>query len=231
MESKKFHYDRATAQPLSKKIASILIDFYTSLLSKFSIDEQRHYLFTPRTLTQIVFGLLTYDGLDQSDLLSEILSYELSRSFRDRLVSLESQSKFDNILSSLFKSHLKTGVDLTNVFFSSIAGESIVKANLSKYEKKDYIALIKQGIINFEREFKELKLLLLDEVLKLLASLDRSLARSKSLLLAGRSGSARKSCSQLAALMIRLEFLTPAVSKDYGIREFKKVTFYFYIRN
>ena len=35
-------------------------------------------------------------------------------------------------------------------------------------------------------------------------------------------GIARKSCSRLVALMLRLEFLSPAVTKDYSLRDFKK---------
>jgi len=35
----------------SKKISNFLIDLYFNVKQKFSVDEHRHYLFTPRDIT------------------------------------------------------------------------------------------------------------------------------------------------------------------------------------
>ena len=42
------------------------------------------------------------------------------------------------------------------------------------------------------------------------------------MVLAGRCGTGRRSCVQLISNMMRLEFFTLNITKDYGIREFKK---------
>ncbi len=43
------------------KLASTMMDLYEQVRDKFSVDEHRHYLFTPRDLTAWVRGLLRYD--------------------------------------------------------------------------------------------------------------------------------------------------------------------------
>ncbi len=70
----------------------MLIEFYIEVQSKFSVDEQRHYNFTPRNLTQIIMGLMNYDysSGDSKELLYEALQNEIQRSFRDKLVNFES---------------------------------------------------------------------------------------------------------------------------------------------
>ena len=64
-----------------------MIDFYTGLSSKFNADEHRHYSFTPRNLTQIIFGLLRYELSKES--LGEALYNELSKKFKDKLINID----------------------------------------------------------------------------------------------------------------------------------------------
>ena len=68
----------------------------------FSIDEHRHYLFTPRNLTQMLFGLFRYE-IEENETLSEVVVYELSKIFKDRLVDTEEDLKFDNLLQGLVR--------------------------------------------------------------------------------------------------------------------------------
>ena len=78
------------------KLAGTMVELYEGVKAKFSIDENRHYLFTPRELTQWVQALLRYD-LKTEELL-DVVSYEASRLFRDRMVDGESEKRFDSIL-------------------------------------------------------------------------------------------------------------------------------------
>lgn len=57
------------------KLAKFLISVYSEVRSKFSVDEQRHYLFTPRDLTILAFNLLRYELNSPQDLI-EVLIYE-----------------------------------------------------------------------------------------------------------------------------------------------------------
>lgn len=56
-------------------VAKTLCDKQPQVREKFSIDEHRHYLFTPRDLTTWVRGLLRYD-LESEDLL-DCVAYEV----------------------------------------------------------------------------------------------------------------------------------------------------------
>jgi dynein heavy chain 2 len=66
-------------------LAKFLIAAYSDTRQKFSVDEHRHYLFTPRDLTGVVFNLLRYAIASPQELI-EVLIYELQRAFKDRLV-------------------------------------------------------------------------------------------------------------------------------------------------
>jgi dynein heavy chain 2 len=90
----------------SKKLAQFLIDLYSNVRQKFSVDDHRHYLFTPRDLTGLVFNMLRYEINDAQGLI-ETFIYESSRIFKDRLVDKDSKMRFDKILYSLLKNHLR----------------------------------------------------------------------------------------------------------------------------
>jgi|TARA_B110000285_G_C15009287_1_gene555555 dynein heavy chain 2 len=90
----------------SKKLAQFLIDLYSNVRQKFSVDDHRHYLFTPRDLTGLVFNMLRYE-INEAQGLIETFIYESSRIFKDRLVDKDSKMRFDKILYSLLKNHLR----------------------------------------------------------------------------------------------------------------------------
>ena len=90
----------------SKRLSTFLIDVYTQVKARFSVDEYRHYLFTPRDITTMIFSMLRYE-IPEAQALIEVLIYESNRVFRDRLVDREAKKKFDNILYAALKNHLK----------------------------------------------------------------------------------------------------------------------------
>ena len=45
----------------TKRLANFMIDLYSNVKAKFSVDDQRHYQFNPRMITQNIFQLLRYD--------------------------------------------------------------------------------------------------------------------------------------------------------------------------
>lgn len=82
--------------------------------------------------------------------------------------------------------------------------------------------MVGDGLLQYEREFREMKLHLLDEVLLLISALDKALSYPGGVFLAGRAGIGRKSCVSLVSTMLRMEVKSPSTNRDYGIREFKK---------
>jgi len=91
---------------------------YQKTREKYTVDDQRHYLFTPRDVTALVKNICRYD-LTAEDLL-DVIMHEANRMFRDRLVGADSMSRFDQMLSQLLRSQFKHSSTITNVFFTSI---------------------------------------------------------------------------------------------------------------
>jgi dynein heavy chain 2 len=102
----------------SKKLAQFILDVYANVKAKFSVDDHRHYMFTPRDITSLVFNLLRYD-VQEAQSLIESLIYEASRIFKDRLVDKDSKLRFDKILYTLLKNHLRYGEQLKDTYFIS----------------------------------------------------------------------------------------------------------------
>jgi len=211
----------------SKKLAQFLVELYASVRQKFSVDDHRHYLFTPRDITGLVFNLLRYE-ISEAQGLIDTLIYESSRVFRDRLVDRDSKARFDKILYSLLKSHLRFGEQLKDTFFlSKVAqgSQGLVPGlpPLGRIGKTDFVAMIDQALRAYEREYKSMDIHLIDEILDLVAYTERTLSQpGANLLLAGRSGTGRKQSAQLVAHLLNMEFFTPSIGREYCMKEFKR---------
>ena len=202
-------------------MSQFVVEFLKEVKRQFSIDEYRHYLFTPREVTQWCFGLSRYTMKNDQDFVRGLI-WEANRIFRDRLVAYKSVVKFDNIIVGRLKDILKIEIDpkvMKDVYFAGEKG----KNNMQIYTKSEFIAMVEQAIRNYERENKEINLHLISEVLELIAAEDRILSTTGgSILLAGVSGVGRRTCTQLAAYMQNLEYISPKIGREYTIKEFSK---------
>ena len=94
---------------------------------------------------------------------------------------------------------------------------------MARIPKQDYISLIEGEVRAYEREFKEMDLHLIEEVLDLIANVERVLSMPGGcLLLAGRSGVGRKQATQLISHMLNMEFFSPNINREYSMKEFKR---------
>lgn len=130
----------------SKRLSTFLIDLYTQVKAKFSIDEHRHYSFTPRDITTMIFSMLRYE-IPEAQALIEILIYESNRVFRDRLVDREAKKKFDTVLYASLKNHLKYQDKLSDTYFISLVmkgTESLIQGlpSLGRIGKSDFIQMV-----------------------------------------------------------------------------------------
>jgi dynein heavy chain 2 len=164
----------------SKKLAAFLVELYSNVRQKFSVDDHRHYLFTPRDITGLCFNLLRYD-VPEAQALIETLVYEASRIFRDRLVDRDSKQRFDKLLYSLLKSHLRFGEQLKDTYFISkvVQGTQCLVPGLpplGRIGKGDLRAMLDQALRAYEREYKTMDVELIDEILDLVAFSERTLS-------------------------------------------------------
>lgn len=152
---------------------------------------------------------------------------------RDRLVDAESEKKFDAFLKGTLNSHWSHRPDIHHAFFTTMgqadddddegkdAGASGATNKLKRVVLEDFQEICKLGLISYEREEKELGILLFTEILEHLVRVDRVLARDGgSLLLIGRSGVGRATATQIVAHMHHMEFNTPIISRGYTTKKF-----------
>ena len=191
----------------AQKLATCLVDVFHQVTKKFSVDEQRHYMFTPRDLTSWVQGLLRYELNDVTQPLLDTWAFEGSRQLRDRLVNARDGQRFDAIVASVLRSHFDHQLEEPGNFtFSALlgglsdrAGASPDKAlTLRKAPKADFEKIVAQGLKQYEREMKELSLVLFPEALDAVTRMDRVLSKpGGNLLLVGSSGVGRRSALSL----------------------------------
>jgi dynein heavy chain 2, cytosolic len=221
-----------------EKLATALVDIYQKTREKFTVDDQRHYLFTPRDITLWVKNICRY-RLDLDDVI-DVVAHEACRIFRDRLVSTEAVNRFDQILSSVLRSSFKYTLPPQEGFYytslTSAHGSNANSANndaaanpseliaggkLSRMTEAEFKKLVSQGLMYFEREEKDLNMLLYPEILDHIAHIDRTLSSAKGhLLLVGRTGVGRKNAVTIASYMLGYEFHTPSINRDYGPKSF-----------
>ncbi|CAN0042899.1 unnamed protein product [Ascophyllum nodosum] len=227
-------WDRASERD---KLSKTMVDLYEQVKGKFSVDEHRHYLLTPRDLTAWVRGLLRYE-LESENVL-DCIAYEAHRLFSDRLVDSKQRARFDGMLKAQLRSSWGHTADLVGVSFTTL-GEGVrhagttpgedgregggVEKSLKRLNQEELKDVVEQALIYFEREERDLQMLLFPEVLDQIAWVDRVLSDPGGhLLLVGRSGVGRREATVLAAYMQGSVIFTPAVTRGFGLAQLEVV--------
>ncbi|KAJ1446203.1 dynein heavy chain and region D6 of dynein motor-domain-containing protein [Pelagophyceae sp. CCMP2097] len=216
------------------KLAATMVEIYERVKATFTVDDRRHYLFTPRDITAWVKALLRYD-LANEELLN-VVAYEGSRLFRDRLVSADAEARLDQLVNGILRARWKFVPSLAECYFttlgSGVIGRKGEKAQneepplLQRLGAEQFLACVTRGQEYYERENSELKMLLFAEILDHVARVDRVLScPGGNLLLVGRSGVGRRTAAQLVAYMRGCEFHAPSVTRaatdDDAVKHFR----------
>jgi len=194
--------DTGTASNFGK-VAECMLQIYNSVKERFSVDECRHYVFTPRDLTDWILGMLHYNDSAFMD----VFGYEGKRILRDRLIDEKSREELDAIISNILRKNWQHQLDNELLFSVSNDNEG---AMMTRVSISDFEEDVVTAISLYEREEAELNLKLFPEMLRNLSNVRRVLARQcGSLLLVGRSGVGRRSLTMLAAHMCGMDFISP----------------------
>jgi dynein heavy chain 2 len=214
-----------------RQLADTVLDVYEQVTHTFSADDHRHYKFTPRTITEWIQALHRYD-LHAVDLV-EALSYEAARTFRDRLVGADAANRFDGLVSNVFRAHWRVdglgpegGAGRVFTTWAVPADERTdtfgVAEAMAAMPADGFEEHVRSKLLSYEREVKELNILLFPEVLERVARFNRVLSQPGGhLLLAGRSGVGRRSTATLVAFMHHMEFFSPKMTLSYDERAFR----------
>jgi dynein heavy chain 2 len=223
-----------------ERLAAAVVEIYQRTREKFTVDDHRHYLFTPRDMTLLVKNLVRYDLASEN--LLDVVAHEACRNFKDRLVGMDAQSRFDQQLSGTLRSSFRHTIDINGVYFTSITGNKGGAAAVTGGESKegdlsalvasvggamhrvpeaDFEKMVKQQLMLYEREERDINMLLFKESMEHITQIDRTLSSfAGHALLAGRSGVGRRNAATIASYMLGYEFFTPAISRDYGPKQF-----------
>eukprot|EP00050_Salpingoeca_kvevrii_P020215 m.95860 g.95860 ORF g.95860 m.95860 type:complete len:4292 (+) comp8765_c0_seq1:164-13039(+) len=212
------------------KLAATMISIYQTVREAFKSDEHGHYLFTPLNLTEWCRGMLRYN-LAEVEVL-EAFCHEASRIFRDRLVE-EDRIRFDDIVRGAVRVEWGYSLPSERHFFTTL-GSAAVEGDMDsstiskegqpfhKYSHSTLTEVVSKGLTQYSREFRDLDLLLFDEMLELVTSIDRVLSRpGGSLLLAGLAGVGRRSLVTLVAYMHGIEIFSPKITLGYSLKSFQ----------
>jgi len=206
-----------------QKLSSTFLDIFEKIKHVFTVDDHRHYLFTPRDIAQWVVGLLRYD-IGTVNLLSAV-TYEAQRVFRDRLVGPDAVSRFDSTVNSILRLQWKFNPEGNYVYstFAPTAAETLpgMARPLGELPMADWGTCVAQALTKYTRECKDLDILLFPEILERIARMERVLSQpGGSLLLVGRSGVGRRTCATLACHMHRMEVTSPKIGRNYTMKHF-----------
>ncbi|CAD7952833.1 unnamed protein product, partial [Amoebophrya sp. A25] len=228
--------DEMSAKALAGTIAGAMVDLYSSVREKFTVDSHEHYVISPRDLTLWVNQLIRYvheaDPATEKKQLLDAFGNEARHIFRDRLVR-DDQLAFDDLLASVAFQAFNCDVNnqgayfrytalLTRVGGSHFAAPSSELTRIAR--KEDYRTLIVEGLKTYEREARTLGIELFDEVLENLAKIDRVLASKQmnDLFLIGKAGVGRRSLVHLMSNLQAMTVFSPSLSTRYGRKEWSR---------
>ena len=139
-------------------------------------------------------------------------------------------NKFDSLIANVFRKHWrKDGLGSTGNVYTTWAipldereHTMGVAAPMASMPADSFAEHARAGLLSYEREVKDLNIILFPEVLDRVARFNRVLSQPGGhLLLAGRSGAGRRSTASLVAHMQHMEFFSPKMTLAYDERAFK----------
>ncbi|KAF5224389.1 Cytoplasmic dynein 2 heavy chain (DYNC2H1) [Trypanosoma cruzi] len=202
-------------------IARIMTIVYETIAIRCTVDVSSHYIFTPRDVTKWALNLLNYNSVDIPD----AIGYEGRRIFIDRLISPDERTRFAKLIydNLIFLVGHRAGITEKEttyyVSWMDVASSRVKKLNATSMDELKKSA--EHLLLNYSREFAELDVQLIPEVCAWIARVDRVLSQERgNLLLVGRSGVCDRAIIRLVAYSLRMEVMTLAITREYGMKQF-----------
>ncbi|KAF4526157.1 hypothetical protein B566_EDAN008193 [Ephemera danica] len=161
-------------------------------------------------------------------LYSEVLVHEAQSLFQDMLCTEEERAKFVDMLSTTIEDKWNRSASalfakLSDVFYVSVATTSKKNAMfpygqpLGQLYKEDWTTIVERVMAQTGREQQSPSLLLIPELLRGMARVERVLtAPYGNILLAGQVGAGRKSAVQLVSVLHGTRLVTPNMASGYN---------------
>ncbi|KAJ3658130.1 hypothetical protein Zmor_009888 [Zophobas morio] len=200
------------------KLAATIISIYDKIRGVFLATNYKHYDFSPHDLTNWCSSILRYKDTLQTESehpLLEIMCYEATIQFGDKLVGEEDRHKLTNIINEVFK--VQWGVititkDVQTQFYvpSPQYSSHSDTIPLQKLNEEEWSATVRKGMVQYGREGQDLDILVNQELLHLSASVSKILSAPEgNVVMIGRAGIGRKSAVKIVSALQSARLIVP----------------------
>lgn len=196
-----------------EKVCEVLLDIFNEIKRNFTSDMSNHYKFSPKMIEDIILGLSYYS----SENFAIGLFYELSKVFGDRLISMEHNMIFNDILKQNSK-YFNFNFEPDEVFFMPTSSKS---SELQIIDAQLWSEIIEKNLMICNTEMAVIDLPVTTELKKTVSSMVRTLTRpEKNICTAGKLGSGRFESTIIACTILNIKVFYPQVTRNYSLNDF-----------
>ncbi|NXX67841.1 DYH1 protein, partial [Spizella passerina] len=215
---------------LNEPLVDATISVYTTITSQLlPTPAKSHYTFNLRDLSKVFQGMLMVEPgkVENKEHLLRLWYHESCRVFRDRLVSDEDRTWFDNLMTEKmveFGTTFEEVIPTQPVLFGDFMEPG---SNVKLYQAIESQDKLRVVIEDYLEEYNqshnpELKLVLFMDAIQHICRISRILRQAPgNALLLGVGGSGRQSLTRLASHMAENECFQIELSKNYGMTEWR----------
>ncbi|KFD50374.1 hypothetical protein M513_08756 [Trichuris suis] len=230
-----FYIRTLNACKVSSRGTSALISFLQQISTAFDLENCMNYAFTPTDLICWTVGLSRYaNNSGTHEELVSIWLYEGRCIFEDRLVTDEEKKWFKSIFREVLEKErimiLDGAEGEESAYYVSFSNGSDVKVRgvqadvrLCRIEPDALSSVLEKAISTFKYEMYDLNIVIIEELLKLVARMDRAIHSSykNSVVLIGPSGFGRRTAISLLAYVLQLRTISLTVVPGYDYKSYK----------
>ncbi|PYH83869.1 hypothetical protein BO82DRAFT_305978 [Aspergillus uvarum CBS 121591] len=207
----------------SESLTKAMVRFYLESQTRFTPQDQPHYVYSPRELTRWVRGV--YEAIKPLETLSveglvRIWAHEALRLFQDRLVTEEERSWTADAVRRIALDNFPT-IDEEQALKGPILFSNWLSKNYVPVEQERLRDFVKARLKTFCEEEVDVPLVLFNDVLEHALRIDRVFRQPQGhLILIGVSGSGKTTLSRFVAWMNGLKVFQIKVHGKYSSEDF-----------
>ncbi|KAJ2996813.1 hypothetical protein HDV02_006191 [Globomyces sp. JEL0801] len=204
-------------------LTSAMINLYSECKSNFTLDNQLHYIFSPRELTRWIRGIYEItkpmDFLTLGDLI-RIWAHEGLRLFQDRLVHASERDWMLNKLNEVAMNQFP-GLDFEQVLKGPILFSNFLSNGYESTDEESLTEFISARLQVFYEEESDIPIVLFNSAVNHILRIDRVFRQSQGhLLLIGISGSGKSTLTRFVAWMNGISVYQPSMHSNYSSADF-----------
>uniref|UniRef100_A0AAY4CQS0 Dynein axonemal heavy chain 12 n=1 Tax=Denticeps clupeoides TaxID=299321 RepID=A0AAY4CQS0_9TELE len=229
---------------MGNQIVTAILEVYKNAMKHLlPTPSKSHYTFNLRDFSRVVQGclLLRKESLQGKRTMIRLFVHEVFRVFYDRLVDDQDRAWLYQLMNNIVKEHFKENFDvvfdhlkegnrplceenLRNLLFGDYMNPALEERLYAEVPSMDsFSQVVELCLEEYNQTHKNrMNLVIFRYVLEHLSRISRLLKQAGgNALLVGVGGSGRQSITRLAAFMAGMKMFQPAISKSYGMNEWK----------